>query len=131
VEKAVRGKFPLTVDPEFSLVLFYEGAKQAAEEAVSAWMARDRIEVKGTKKGRPYHCDVKPFIENYRIEEGRVEFLIQKRNAHRPRPGDLARALGGLPRFGAVEIQVIQLVRGSFSSPGSVRRGNGFIPSGS
>ena len=116
------GGAPSVETGAYRLALEHRARRAESELALKRWMTRDRIEVEGSRKGRPYRLDVRPYLASGTAREGEIRIAVNSGDDKPPRMGDMTRLLLALADEAGLEPKGVRLLatapaRGSDASP--------------
>ncbi|MHC4941712.1 MAG: TIGR03936 family radical SAM-associated protein [Planctomycetota bacterium] len=94
-----------------TMAVHFSGTAEEARSAAERLMARERIEIEGVRKGKPYTRDMKPFLESFHMEEGAMVFRFRDWEDQTPKISEMARVLADLSFRESLIVESIKVVK--------------------
>jgi radical SAM-linked protein len=108
---ARRGEPPEEDEAPRTVALHHAGTEDRARTAAERLMARECIEIRGRRKGKPYTKDMRPFLDGFQVKEGTLIFRFRAHEDQAPRIGEMARVLAELCAAESLPMDSIKVVK--------------------
>jgi len=110
IVRAQAGAPPVKERSAFHLAVHFSGCRSAATAAADALLRRTAVEVTGTRKGKPYSRDVRPFFRGYQVMDGYIRFHVEATAEAKPRLSELAEVLYDLSAGEGFFVELVRIL---------------------